>query len=1287
MSKRQWLVLLMLFLTYLLLGASIFHHIESELEVEKVREARINRIEINALLHEHYIPNLGHGQHEIFEKLSIYCGKSVFNYTENEVDLYKWDFYNSFYFAYTVVSTIGYGNLAPTNMLGRVLMIFYGLIGIPMNGILLAQLGEFFGNVFVRAHKKYKSYKEGHSDSPKRLNTLETRRVGLAAQIFMYLAPGFVMFIFFPAFLFSYYEGWQYDEAVYYAFVTLTTIGFGDYVAGQDNTKGNGILWILYKIFLIVWIVFGLGYLVMIMSFIARGMRSKRITRLEHKLAMNLKHTQSKIWNEFNKDVNSSVNYLRRVFNEMYIMKLKPVYQDECNYEIPSDCKFARSSSFPDLRELIYGGLEIAPPTQPRRRANSEIAPVIQYENVNRVRSENDLQRIDKTATFASHAVVQSAELIAHLVNALGYIPPSSDGFHTPDDEENCANAKGVEGFSDKEILAGEKSWAGSGWRIGPEKVSISPRRARAASEVRLQKDDAGFGQQPNNEWTWSGPSASRNIQEMMKARRKSGAYTTIKNARARLNSVPLPSVPKTIRPRWLNPFSSKKETTEPSKRDSSPEEDLETHLKENYLSHTANTRPIVGDFDRRRSVAPHYFTHCGGNLPNTPEGNLLEETSLADFLRALTALHSRVGAVPDDLVNRPQRKMGTASLTPPKLPSLLGLFSPPTETNHQNSHSTQSTVTAGQMAARRYSLRPEANSGASTPGYRRKGSLIPGPGPRRFSLRSVFAPGGPPLANPSPYATDTLPLHEKERGNPPPYSADPFEFECPKEPLVSAEIGPAQDSIIHPVRAPHAPRRFSLRPAQIGVPPAPASPKPSLMGRPVPKWKGGMLQRQISELNLQRRARAFSLGDVNSIRTERSANQTSPLALPNATSNSSNLSVSRPPLMTESTDKLNTFGAVNNATISSLGAFPPPRTLANDFKQNSRSGSTNQLSVAHNFKDKLGLKVPRSSDLMRSAFRTGLNKPDLEPPKKALEVDSNDLADARLMHQQQQTMFEELQRGSSSEGLTVNVAQKTPQLSTNTFKSDLLQVKKESEPHPIETYGEMLTDVKETVHDVMSVKSSPTDANNFSALESVVVEKPVSKHNQPSTKDDILLPYFTSKRNSLTEVKVESSTEVGKPHQSGLSSEIPKFGGVPEELKDNSTGRTSSMISEKSTGSNEGEKSTGRKISAMSQQSIELCSISGSRKSSTSARSDKPRVSIDPYKTPLEFQIEKPATNPFEQYKATVECKLDRPRERKTAKSATETKVDTARYQRNSSNLTSTDEPKPENISGNNVD
>jgi len=138
-------------------------------------------------------------------------------------------------FIVIIINYAGYGNLAPTNTLSRILMMFYALIGIPMNGILLTQLGEFFSRVFIKAYQKYKSYKQRQSSDCQSKNSIpETRKtMKLAAQIFLYLTPGFIVFIFFPAILFSHYERWDYDESVYYAFVTLTTIGFGDFVAGK----------------------------------------------------------------------------------------------------------------------------------------------------------------------------------------------------------------------------------------------------------------------------------------------------------------------------------------------------------------------------------------------------------------------------------------------------------------------------------------------------------------------------------------------------------------------------------------------------------------------------------------------------------------------------------------------------------------------------------------------------------------------------------------------------------------------------------------------------------------------------------------------------------------------------------------------------------------------------------------------------------------------------------------------------------------------------------------------
>lgn len=75
----------------------------------------------------------------------------------------------------------------------------------------------------------------------------------------------------------------------------------------------------MYKIFLIFWITFGLGYLVMVVGFLTQGLKSKRVKMLEHLVAQNIKETQSKIWHGVTKDV----GYLRKLLNEVYMMRFK----------------------------------------------------------------------------------------------------------------------------------------------------------------------------------------------------------------------------------------------------------------------------------------------------------------------------------------------------------------------------------------------------------------------------------------------------------------------------------------------------------------------------------------------------------------------------------------------------------------------------------------------------------------------------------------------------------------------------------------------------------------------------------------------------------------------------------------------------------------------------------------------------------------------------------------------------------------------------------------------------
>jgi len=168
------------------------------------------------------------------------------------------------------------------------------------------------------------------------------------------------------------------------------------------------------------------------------------------------------------------------------------VYKDE---EEPVSTMRPRSNSDPMLYDLSSHDNEIAPGFGVwRRRANSEM--VASTQNLHRVSSESDLRLIDRDATFkTAAALIQPGELLAHMVNALG-------------DKD-----KGVQGFTDEEILAGEDRHAT--WINNRE--TIIRKRSRAASEIRIPMRE----KHSDAEWTWSGAEGSQRVHELFRERHK----------------------------------------------------------------------------------------------------------------------------------------------------------------------------------------------------------------------------------------------------------------------------------------------------------------------------------------------------------------------------------------------------------------------------------------------------------------------------------------------------------------------------------------------------------------------------------------------------------------------------------------------------------------------------------------------------------------------------------------------------------------------------------------------
>lgn len=217
--------------TYLLVGAAIFDALESENE-DKQREALQSAEEI--LMRKY---NISHDDYKIWTTVII---KNV----PHKAGI-QWKFAGAFYFATTVLTTIGYGHSTPATVGGKTFCMFYALAGIPLGLVMFQSIGERL-NTFV-------AYLLKHGKRCLKMKNTDVSETNLICLVS--ILSTIVMTT--GAAAFSTYEHWDYFDSFYYCFITLTTIGFGDYVALQKESalqrKPE------YVAFSLVFILFGLS--------------------------------------------------------------------------------------------------------------------------------------------------------------------------------------------------------------------------------------------------------------------------------------------------------------------------------------------------------------------------------------------------------------------------------------------------------------------------------------------------------------------------------------------------------------------------------------------------------------------------------------------------------------------------------------------------------------------------------------------------------------------------------------------------------------------------------------------------------------------------------------------------------------------------------------------------------------------------------------------------------------------------------------------------------------------
>ncbi|XP_057338122.1 two pore potassium channel protein sup-9 [Microplitis mediator] len=217
--------------TYLLIGAAVFDALESD--TERRRWEFLSEIRRNMM--RKY--NISQEDYRMVEIVII----------ENKPHKAgpQWKFAGAFYFATLVLAMIGYGHSTPVTIWGKAFCMIYAMVGIPLGLVMFQSIGERLNKGASVVIRKIKIYFKCNKTEATEMNLMFV--TGLLSCVIITTGAA----------VFSRYEGWSYFDSFYYCFVTLTTIGFGDYVALQNDqallTKPG------YVILSLVFILFGLA--------------------------------------------------------------------------------------------------------------------------------------------------------------------------------------------------------------------------------------------------------------------------------------------------------------------------------------------------------------------------------------------------------------------------------------------------------------------------------------------------------------------------------------------------------------------------------------------------------------------------------------------------------------------------------------------------------------------------------------------------------------------------------------------------------------------------------------------------------------------------------------------------------------------------------------------------------------------------------------------------------------------------------------------------------------------
>lgn len=237
------------FLFYLALGASIFSAIESPIEkaaMEELQKRKADFLQSHSCITESSLDDL-------MDEIVTADNRGV-SIGRNGSSVPSWSFGQSFFFSSTVVTTIGYGHQTPLSPEGKFFCILYALIGIPMTMLLVTAVVDRL-MMPVNLLLIWMNNTMGHLYSPLSLRLLHLFLIFLVIVVVLFLVP---------AALFTALEdNWGFMDAMYYCFISLTTVGLGDFIPG--DTPGQHLR-PLYKACTTIYLLIGVTSMMLLLT-------------------------------------------------------------------------------------------------------------------------------------------------------------------------------------------------------------------------------------------------------------------------------------------------------------------------------------------------------------------------------------------------------------------------------------------------------------------------------------------------------------------------------------------------------------------------------------------------------------------------------------------------------------------------------------------------------------------------------------------------------------------------------------------------------------------------------------------------------------------------------------------------------------------------------------------------------------------------------------------------------------------------------------------------------------